>query len=284
MSEDISIIGLGLMGSALAGSLLAAGHRVTVWNRTADKADALVAQGATRAATVADAVAASPLVIVCVLDYPAVYDLLDAVPLDGRVVANLTTGRPAEAREAASWVAGRGGDYLDGGIMAVPYMIGRPGALILYSGSESAYDRHKRTLDAMAEPRYVGADPGMAPLLDLAMLTGMYGQFAGFLEAATLVGSAGYPLTDFTTSLLVPWLNAMAAGLPDWAKSIEARDYTTDVSNLEINRAGLENLVRAFREQQVKPDLLIPMKTIVDQRTARGHRAEGLPGLIEELR
>ncbi|RSN07711.1 6-phosphogluconate dehydrogenase [Nonomuraea sp. WAC 01424] len=284
MSADISVIGLGLMGAALAGALLDAGHRVTVWNRSADKAEPLVAKGATRAATVAEAVAARLRVIVCVLDYPAVYEVLADVPLEGRVVANLTTGRPVEAREAADWVTGRGGDYLDGGIMAVPQMIGRPGALVLYSGSRQAYDRFEAVFGALAGVRYVGDDPGMAPLLALAMLTGMYGQIAGFLEAVALVESASYPLSEFTSTLLVPWLNAMAAGQPEWVQSIESGDYTTLVSNLEVNRAGLETLVRTFREQRVKPDLLLPMKTIIDQRTARGHATEGLPSLIEELR
>jgi len=283
MPENISVLGLGLMGSALAAALLAAGHRVTVWNRTPAKADPLVAKGATRAATPAAAVGASPLVIACLLDYASVHEVLQDTPLTGRAVANLTTGRPAEARQAASWVAERGADYVDGGIMAVPQMIANPGALILYSGSEAAFHRHEQALAALAEPRYVGEDPGMAPMLDLAMLTGMYGQIAGFLEAAALVTSAKYPLTEFTKELLVPWLNAMAALEPAWAAAIEAGDHRTEVSNLEINRAGMENLVRAFREQGVKPDLLLPMKTVIDQRTARGLGHEGLSGLVEEL-
>ncbi|MEV0378436.1 NAD(P)-binding domain-containing protein [Nonomuraea sp. NPDC050643] len=283
MSENISVLGLGLMGAALAESLLAAGHHVTVWNRSPAKADPLVAQGATRAATPAQAVEASPLVIVCLLDYASVKEVLEGAPLAGKVVANLTTGRPAEARDLAPWVAGRGAEYLAGGIMAVPQMIARPGALILYSGSEQAFDRYAPALAAMAEPRFTGDDPGMAPLLDLAMLTGMYGQIAGFLEAAALVGSAKYPLGEFTSSLLVPWLTAMAAQQPAWAEKIESGDHSTVVSNLEINRSGLETLVRTFREQGVKPDLLLPMKTVVDQRTARGLGHEGLSSLIEEL-
>ncbi|SEG94316.1 3-hydroxyisobutyrate dehydrogenase [Nonomuraea solani] len=283
MSENIAVLGLGLMGTALAESLLAAGHRVTVWNRSPAKAGPLVAKGATRADTPAQAVAANPLVIVCLLDYPSSRAVLEDVELAGKVVANLTTGRPAEARELATWVAERGGEYLDGGIMAVPQMIGRPGALILYSGSERSFDRYEQAFAAMAEPRFTGADPGMAPLLDLAMLTGMYGQIAGFLEAAALVTSAKYPLGEFTSSLLVPWLNAMAALQPAWAEKIESGDHATEVSNLEVNRAGMENLVRAFREQGVKPDLLLPMKTVIDQRAARGLGHEGLSGLVEEL-
>ncbi|MEV0200287.1 NAD(P)-binding domain-containing protein [Nonomuraea sp. NPDC050691] len=284
MSENIAVLGLGLMGTALAETLLAAGHRVTVWNRSAAKADALVAKGATRAATPGEAVAAAPLAIVCVLDYQAVHEVLDGADLAGRTVLNLTNGRPAEARETGERLIGRGGDYLDGGIMAIPQMIGQPGALILYSGSRAAFARHEAALKPLAEPRYLGEDPGLAPLYDLAMLTGMYGQIAGFLEAAALIASEGRPVREFTETLLVPWLHAMAAAQPRWAEEIEKGDYATEVSNLEVNRVGMANLVIAFEEQGVKPDLLLPMKEILERRAARGHGAEGLPGLIEELR
>ncbi|GAA2264659.1 NAD(P)-dependent oxidoreductase [Nonomuraea roseoviolacea subsp. roseoviolacea] len=284
MSENIAVLGLGLMGTALAETLLAAGHRVTVWNRSSAKADALVAKGATRAATAAEAVTAAPLTIVCVLDYEAARAVLDGADLAGRTVLNLTNGRPAEARATGEWVNGRGGDYLDGGIMAVPYMIGRPGALILYSGPRDVFDRHEATLKPLAEPRHLGEDPGLAPLYDLALLTGMYGQIAGFLEAAALIAAEGRPVREFTETLLVPWLHAMASAQPRWAEDMERGDYATEVSNLEVNRVGLANLVIAFEEQGVKPDLLLPMKEIVERRVARGHGAEGLPGLIEELR
>ncbi|MFD1536213.1 NAD(P)-dependent oxidoreductase [Nonomuraea guangzhouensis] len=277
----ISILGLGLMGRALARTLVKAGHSVTVWNRTEGKADGL---GATSVATAAEAVEASPLVIVCVLDYAAVREVLCSVQLADRVLLNLTNGRPAEARELTEWVAARGGDYLDGGIMAVPQMIGTPGALILYSGSQPAFERYEEALGALARPRYLGADAGLAPLYDLAMLTGMYGQIAGFLEAAALIASEKGSVTEFTTELLVPWLNAMAAAQPRWAVDIEAGDYATDVSNLEVNRVGMVNLVRAFEDQGVKPDLLLPMQDVLDRRVAAGHGAQGLSSLIEELR
>jgi 3-hydroxyisobutyrate dehydrogenase-like beta-hydroxyacid dehydrogenase len=61
----VTVIGLGLMGQALAGAFLAHGHPTTVWNRSAAKAEELVAHGAPLAASVRDAVAASPLVIIC---------------------------------------------------------------------------------------------------------------------------------------------------------------------------------------------------------------------------
>ncbi|WP_313958131.1 NAD(P)-binding domain-containing protein [Paenibacillus sp. Y412MC10] len=63
----MSVIGLGMMGSALAQAFLMEGSRTTVWNRTPDKAETLAAQGAVAAGTVAEAIAASPLIVICVL-------------------------------------------------------------------------------------------------------------------------------------------------------------------------------------------------------------------------
>ncbi|WP_327089773.1 NAD(P)-binding domain-containing protein [Nonomuraea sp. NBC_01738] len=277
---SISLIGLGLMGTALAESLAKAGHKVTVWNRTDRKP---TPEGTTRAATAAEAVAAAPLVIVCVLDYPAVHAVLDDLDLNGKVLVNLTSGRPAEARESAEWAVGRGAEYLDGGIMAVPQMIGQEGAQILYSGSRAAFDRYEDTFTPMAAARFVGEDPGLAALLDLAMLTGMYGQIAGALQAMAMIGAEGDPVAGFTEDLLVPWLTAMAGLLPRWAASIDERSWVTDVSNLEVNSNGLAALERATREQGLTGDLLAPLRRIVDARTARGHGDHGLPSLIEEL-
>src|SRR5438874_8549365 len=64
--SEISVIGLGAMGSALARTLLQADHHVTVWNRTAAKMDPLLALGAKGATDIVDAVATSPLILVCV--------------------------------------------------------------------------------------------------------------------------------------------------------------------------------------------------------------------------
>jgi 3-hydroxyisobutyrate dehydrogenase-like beta-hydroxyacid dehydrogenase len=64
--SDVSVIGLGAMGSALARTLLRAGHRVTVWNRTSTKTGPLARDGAIPARDPAAAVLASPIVLVCV--------------------------------------------------------------------------------------------------------------------------------------------------------------------------------------------------------------------------
>ena len=96
--SDISVLGLGRMGSALARSLVNGGHGVSVWNRSAARMQPLVDVGAAPVATVAAAVGASPVVLVCIDDYPstrALFEAADVVEkLSGRVVVQLSTGTP----------------------------------------------------------------------------------------------------------------------------------------------------------------------------------------------
>ena len=152
----VTVIGLGLMGQALAGAFLKAGHPTTVWNRTASKADQLVAEGARLAPTVGDALKASSLTIICVTDYPAMRELLGAsdIELDGRTLINLTSGDSAQAREAAQWAEQRGARYLDGAITAVPPAIGTAEAMILHSGPQPHFEAHK-----LADVEHPGGSP-----------------------------------------------------------------------------------------------------------------------------
>ncbi len=112
----VTVIGLGLMGQALAGAFLKAGHPTTVWNRTASKADQLVAEGARLATTVGDALKAGSLTIICVSDYQAMHELFGAsdVELGGTMLINLTSatrprpGKPPNGPSSAApitWTA-----------------------------------------------------------------------------------------------------------------------------------------------------------------------------------
>lgn len=102
--SDVTVIGLGEMGSALARALMRADRRVTVWNRSAAKAGPLTAEGAQFAETAAAAAAASPMTMMCVSDYQAARDILEtrgtAAALKGRTLVQLGNGTPKEARDS----------------------------------------------------------------------------------------------------------------------------------------------------------------------------------------
>jgi len=69
-NKEVSVLGLGAMGVVIARLFLDQGYKVTLWNRTADKADALVARGAVLARSAAEALRASRMAVMCVYDYP----------------------------------------------------------------------------------------------------------------------------------------------------------------------------------------------------------------------
>ncbi|MFE0376397.1 NAD(P)-dependent oxidoreductase [Streptomyces inhibens] len=283
--KSVTVLGLGGMGTALAGALLAAGHQVTVWNRTPGKDEGLVGRGARRAGSVAEAVTAGEVVIVCILDYADIGPLLEGqdvgrAALQGRVVVNVTNGSPEEARTMAERVTALGATYLDGGIMAVPEIIARPEAFVLYSGSQEAFEAHRELLDAFARSVYLGEDPGLAPLNDLALLSGMYGMFGGFVHAAALVRSAGGPVAEFTTALLLPWLRAMAGGLPAMAAQIDSGDYAVTGSPLAM-QVSHDSIGEVSRAQGVSAELFAPLFALMRRRVADGHGSEGFAGVVE---
>jgi 3-hydroxyisobutyrate dehydrogenase-like beta-hydroxyacid dehydrogenase len=283
---SVTVIGLGAMGSRIAEVLLRGGHPTTVWNRTPGRAEPLVARGAVRAGSVAEAVTASPLVLVCVLDYAAAREIVEPVAgeLAGRTLVHFTTGTPRQAREMAEWAAGHGIDYVDSGMMAIPPMIGEEGARFLYSGSKDAFERYRPGLELLGTAEFLGEDAGLASLYDLALLSAMYGMFAGFFHGAALVGSAGLSAGEFAEQA-VAWVTAMTGGLAHNAAFIDARDYTTaDEQTIAFNKSGFDTLVQASREEGVAVDLVAPLRELLARQLDEGHGAASFARIFEGIR
>jgi 3-hydroxyisobutyrate dehydrogenase-like beta-hydroxyacid dehydrogenase len=287
MSSDptpITVLGLGEMGSALAAALIDAGHPTAVWNRSPAKADPLAARGATAAGSVEAAVTASPLIVSCLFDHASVHEVLDpiALSLGGRALVNLTTTTPNEARELAGWAGQHGLDYLDGGIMAIPEMIGGPGSAILYSGSATVFENHRAVFDRWGQSSYFGRDAGMASLYDLAMLAGMYAMFAGFMHGAAMVGSEGVSASEFATRA-TPFLAAMTGAFAQFAATIDAKDYAGE-GQQSLEFSNLTKMVTATVEQGMSAEVLQPVHAMIQRQIAAGHGREGFARIFEELR
>ncbi|QNP68185.1 NAD(P)-dependent oxidoreductase [Streptomyces roseirectus] len=256
----VTLLGLGAMGAALARAWLAAGHPLTVWNRTPARATALTADGARAARTAAEAVAANPLIVVCLLDDASVGEALDGADLAGKDLVDLTTGTPAQARARAEWAHERGARYLDGGIMAIPPMIGVPeaGGYVFYSGSRDLFAQHQQTLAVPAGTTYVGENAGFAALYDVALLSAMYGMFAGVTHAFALIREEDIDPVSFAP-LLADWLVAMAPAVHQTAEHLRAGGPTEeDVSSLAMQVAGIPTFLGTAEQQGVSPELLSP--------------------------
>jgi 3-hydroxyisobutyrate dehydrogenase-like beta-hydroxyacid dehydrogenase len=280
--SDISTVGLGLMGSALARSLVGAGHDVTVWNRTPAKMQPLVDAGATPAASVAEAVEASPVVIVNIDDYPATRGLFEAdgvaERLAGRVVVQLSTGTPQEARAFEEWFNTRGADYLDGALLCYPEDIGTPGAVIVYSGRRQVFDRCEPLLTSLGEnSRFVGERVGAAAALDLSWLAALYGAFAGAAHGIVLCEAEGVDLGVYATV----GVNEAARWI---IETVNADDFADPTATLSVWNAALQRLQDHARAAEINSEVPDFVRGILDRAEAAGHGSEHIAALVKALR
>ncbi|MER7514898.1 NAD(P)-binding domain-containing protein [Streptomyces sp. NPDC126499] len=283
--QHVTVIGLGRMGTALADAFLTAGHPTTVYNRTPDKAGPLVARGARSAASVAEAVAASELVVVCVLDDAAVRELLVPVAdaLRGRVLVNLTSGSPEQAREQAAWAAAHGIGYLDGGVMTTPPGIGDSANMILYAGSPELLAAHRETLAVLGDPVDLGTDAGLASLYDAGLLGLMWSVFGGWLHATALTGADGVPAKEFT-EVAVRWLRTVAWFMSGYAGQIDAGAYPGDDATIDVQVAAIGHLLHAGEARGVDDRLPRLHLELMREAVAAGHGGDSYARIIEAFR
>lgn len=167
--DAVAVLGLGKMGAALADALLATGHAVTLWNRTAAKAEAFARSGATIAGEPAEAVRASAVVVACLDDVDTCRELLADADLRGRVLVQVTSGTPEELQALESWATERGAELIEGMILVYPSMIGSENSRILYGGSDATIERARSVLDAFGGFVHVGREIGSVSSLALAV-------------------------------------------------------------------------------------------------------------------
>ncbi|MFF9896986.1 NAD(P)-dependent oxidoreductase [Streptomyces longispororuber] len=273
-AAPVTVVGLGPMGLVLAETLLAKGHPTTVWNRTPERATDLVARGARLAGSVADALAASPVTLMCLNTYDTMYEVFDPAgdALAGRTLVNLNSGTPREARAAAAWAAGRGLAYLDGAVMVPPPLVGEPDAVFLYSGDRTVFEEHRETLTSLGDPRHLGEDATLAVLHNTALLHLMYATANGFLHASALVGSAGVSAADFSR-LALDWFlpGVLRPMLAQYAPAMDSAHYPGDLGTLVMNLNALEHITRTSAEQGVHTDLPRLMQQLAERAVAQGY-------------
>ena len=162
----VGFIGLGIMGHSMAGHILEAGYPLLVYNRTASKADDLVARGALRTPTPGDVAAASNIVITIVgypSDVESLYlgdDGLIARASPGSILIDMTTSSPELAERIAAAAAKRGIAALDAPVSGGD-VGARAGKLaIMVGGDRAAFDRAMPVFEAMGETIALLGDAG----------------------------------------------------------------------------------------------------------------------------
>lgn len=180
----IGIIGIGLMGRALARRFIAEGYDIGLYNRSTDKLTALVDDGALAFETPGTLVERSDTVILMVSDAGAISDILSdqscRTGLAGKTIVQMATISPQQSRDIAEYVATHGADYLEAPVLgSIPEALN--GSLIIMAGGDSrVYARVEPVLQVLgSDTRLIGA-VGAGAALKLAMNQLIAALTAGF--------------------------------------------------------------------------------------------------------
>jgi 3-hydroxyisobutyrate dehydrogenase-like beta-hydroxyacid dehydrogenase len=239
---SVSVLGLGLMGKALATTLVEAGVTTTVWNRTPRDSSDLDAKVAS---TAAEAIAASDMSIICIADYAGVTELLSdpeaRAALSGSTIVNLTTGTPPEAITMGETVAAHGAKYLDGIIASYPSGIGDADCAIVYAGSSTVWDGCAPTLLHLgAASFYVGEALGAPASMDIAIVIHFYHlAYGAFLEAAKYAQANGVSMAD-VVRLTRPLIGILEESAELAESQIASGDFTTTDATVDVHLHALQ--------------------------------------------
>ncbi|MFD0056971.1 NAD(P)-dependent oxidoreductase [Streptomyces sp. NPDC127168] len=275
----VTVLGLGPMGRALAGAFLDAGLRTTVWNRTPGRDGNLADRGAAVAASAEEAVAASPLTVVCVVNYDASDAVLRQEPvaaaLKGRTVVNLSADTPERARDTAEWAGRHGVRYLDGAIMTPTPAIGTDDAVFLYSGTEELYREHRPVLAALGGSHtHLGEDAGRAAAYDVALLDIFWTAMAGYTHALAVARAEGV-----TGAELAPFAHGIAAILPplftEFAADTDAGTYSGELNPITSAVSTMAHIVHASEAHGIDASLMRVIEGQARRVVALGHGADG---------
>ena len=280
------MLGLGPMGQALVVAFAAAGHAVTVWNRTPQKASEMSASvsSVSAAASVAEAVGAADVVVSCLIDDEVVREVVDGVEFGERPLVNLTSTDPESAREMSRWAASRGIAYLPGAILSSTPMIGTPGGTVLLSGDPDVHAVVAPVLNALGERIvYLGPDAARASAFDVALLDLFATATNGLLHAFALAIAEGIAPTEFAA-----FATGIGGLLPEmttrFAAQLESGEFPGSRSTIASAASGIRHITAAARAHGLDTGMLEAVHAAIDRAVARGFGGEGLARLATVYR
>jgi 3-hydroxyisobutyrate dehydrogenase-like beta-hydroxyacid dehydrogenase len=282
--SDVALLGLGSMGSALARTLVGAGHRVTVWNRS-DASRAAFQGLCSVAETPLEACASADLVLTCLSSYAAAYDVLDndeiKKALAGKTLVQLSTATPDEARAFGAWAAGNGIDYLDAKIGTVPAGIGAPLTVIFYAGPQSLFERHEPVLKSLSgRATFMGEALDRAVIGDFAFLSVYWAGTIGLLHGAAVSAAAGMDIKQFF-SLSTSFVNEISERARSFEELVLSKEYTKVQSSLRVDLAGSKLWANTVRALGLNPVFAQAIVDITQDAVDRGDGALDTASMME---
>ena len=201
-SPEVSVIGLGAMGSGIARTLIEGGCKVSVWNRSRAKVDDLVAVGAIGCNEPKEALDANTIVIVCVSDYVVWRHIIQehslASHFEDTCIIQLTTGTIDDVQTHASLIQDNRGRLVEGAVMCYPRNLGTDEAALLLSGAPNVVEECTPILSILDENwKSLGEDINQPSVLSRSLMSGLTGALMGLVNGAAICRAGGVSLDVF---------------------------------------------------------------------------------------
>jgi 3-hydroxyisobutyrate dehydrogenase-like beta-hydroxyacid dehydrogenase len=255
----VAFLGLGAMGRPMAANLLKAGYPLVVWNRTADRADDLVAAGARLAASPCAAAEQADVVITMLTDVPAVEEVVFGADgligglRGGATYVDMSTVTPAMSRRLDAAAAERGGRFLDAPVTGTIGPAAEGTLTILVGGDAAVLDAVRPTLHVMGSTVIHAGSVGQGSWLKLLANALMGVSMQAFFDLLALGQRAG-----FDRETLARTLGGMPSASPVMQRktpSILSGDFTPQFP-LALFEKDLRQLLEAAGEIGVDQPLV----------------------------
>jgi 3-hydroxyisobutyrate dehydrogenase-like beta-hydroxyacid dehydrogenase len=197
--SKIGFVGLGDMGSRMVQRLMAAGHSVIGYSRTASKAQLLIAQGMQWAETPCEIAQVADIILSSITNDEAFSQITEgpkgilAGISDGKIYADMSTISVRAIREMSRRVSDKGAQMLDAPVSGSKLTLDQGKLLIMVGGDRSAFERVKPIFEAIGPKVIWVGESGQAMVLKLAVNLSVMVQFQAFSESLLLAEKSGIP-------------------------------------------------------------------------------------------
>ena len=194
---NLGYVGLGAMGGNMAELLIAKGHKVTGYNRTASKAEWLVKKGMTLAASPKAVAQAADVIFVMVTNSAADEAVMNgpdgllAAMGPGKIVVDMSTVSPAVSKALAAKVREKGGDMVDAPVSGSIITLQQGKLSVMVGGTKATFDKIKPILDDIGPKVTHVGDNGLALVMKIASNLSLCVQMLAFSEGVLLAEKSG---------------------------------------------------------------------------------------------
>lgn len=282
----IAILGTGRLGGAIAERLQVCGHQVTAWNRTNGKAVALRPLGIAVAATAAETIEASEVVLTVLTDAKATSQTLlspaTRPTLAGRTIIQMSTIGPDESRSLDEQIVQRGARYLEAPVLG-SLAEARAGTLLVMAGGppELFADCLPLLRHFCREPQRIGP-VGHGAALKLALNQLIAAEIAAFALSLGLVQRAGISVETFMATL-----KASALFAPTFEKKLPrliARDYANPNFSTQHLLKDVDLILHEARSKDgLETGSLAALRPLLERTIAAGHGDSDYSALFETI-